>query len=250
MKPLTFSSMYASFLLLLWMPAHSQNTVFEGHLSGIADGEYVYLTPFSWDSTVAVPDSAVIHHGKFTIQLNIPEGNAFLFTTVRPLQVQITNTGITSEMARNYFRHQIIYLEKGRIEISGDAMRVDMAAWSGDPFIKDQNDYFDQVRHDSVWEKLSAQILATPLSKGPLDEKMTTHVSYLLFGLAYLKLQNAKSWIPLHPDFPSSTLALLNDMGGAPKAEKEKYLDMLSDHVRNNQIGRRLEALWDRQEAR
>jgi len=250
MKWLIFSSMYASFLLVLWTPAHSQNTVFEGHLSGIADGEYVYLTPFSWDSTVAVPDSAVIHHGKFTIQLNIPEGNAFLFTTVRPLQVQITNTGITSEMARNYFRHQIIYLEKGRIEISGDAMRVDMAAWSGDPFIKDQNDYFDQVRHDSVWEKLSAQILATPLSKGPLDEKMTTHVSYLLFGLAYLKLQNAKSWIPLHPDFPSSTLALLNDMGGAPKAEKEKYFNMLSDHIRNNQIGRRLEALWDRQEAR
>jgi len=190
----------------------------------------------------------VIHHGKFTMQLNIPEGNAFLFSTARPLQVQKTNTGITREMVKNYFRHQIIYLEKGRIEISGDATRVDMAAWSGDPFIKDQNDYLDQVRHDSVWEKISAQILATPFGTGPLDEKMTTHVSYLLFGLAYVKLQNAKSWVPLHPDFPSSTLALLADMGGAPKAEKEKYLDMLSDPVRNNQIGRHLKALWDRQE--
>jgi hypothetical protein len=160
------SPMYASFLLVLRMPAHSQNTVFEGHLSGIADGEYVYLTPFSWDSTVAVSDSAMIHHGKFTMQLNIPEGNAFFFSTVRPLQVQKTNTGITSEMVKNYFRRQIIYLEKGRIEISGNATRVDMAAWSGDPFIEDQNDYLDKVRHDSVWEELSAQILATPFGTG------------------------------------------------------------------------------------
>jgi hypothetical protein len=248
MKWLIFSSMYASFLLVLSTPAYSQNSVFEGHLSGIADGEYVYLTPFSWDSTLPVTDSAAIHQGKFTMQLNIPEGNAFVFGTVRPLQPQKTNTGITGEMVKNYFRHQVIYLEKGRIEISGNATRVDMAAWSGDPFIKEQNDYFDQVRHDSVWEKISAQILATPYGAGPLDEKMTAHFSYQLFALSYAKLQNAKSWIPLHPNSPSSTLALLSDMGGTPRAELEKYFNMLSNPIRNNQIGRHLEALWDRQE--
>jgi hypothetical protein len=233
-------------LLTLYTPATAQNTTIQGHLSGIADGRYIYLVSYPYDPKHITTDSAIVEHGDFTFHLSIPdgEGDIYFFSSIH-----LTDY---IEHSLPYFHQvQLLYLQKGRVVVRGDAAQLDKAGWSGDPFINDQNDYLTQLRNNPQWQKAVKsrdyyREQGVPPGSHPLKESDTIATA-MLAGWA-VRNQLATAWVKKHPNSPYSTVLLFNDIKplfDTDHAEQDSLLHQLSPEARNNRIGRFLLKWWD-----
>ena len=233
-------------LLTLHTPAVAQNTTIQGHLSGIADGRYIYLVSYPYDAKHITADSAEVKNGDFTFHLSIPEGEGdiYFFSSVH-----LTDY---IEQAFPYLDQiQLLYLQKGRVEVRGDATQLDKAEWSGDPFIKDQNDYLTLLRNNPQWQKAVKsrdyyREKGVPPGSHPLKESDTIAMAMLAGWTVRNEL--ARAWVQKHPNSPYSTVLLFNDIKSlfdTGHAEKDSLLHQLSPEARNNRVGRFLLQWWD-----
>jgi Domain of unknown function (DUF4369) len=227
-------------------PAFAQNTTIQGHLSGIADGKYLYLVSYPYDPKHITTDSAKVEHGAFAFHLTIPdgEGDLYFFSSVH-LADYVEHTF-------PYFHQiQLLYLQKGRVAVNGDATQLDKAEWSGDSFIKDQNDYLTLLRNDPLWQKALKSMdyyreKGVPPGSHPLKESDTIGMA-MLAGWAK-RSELARTWVQKHPNSPYSTVLLFKDIKSffdTDHAQQDSLLHQLSPEARNNRIGRFLLKWWD-----
>jgi len=239
---------FVSILLLLSSyDCLSQNTTICGHLSGIADGQYIYLTSFPLGKEVIYRDSSKVKKGMFSLQLSIPEGEGSLYY-ISSVPMLLNSDGPIPPIL--YTHHwKLIYLQQGRAVVNGDGGHLDSAAYSGDKYMQEENDYFVKQRLNTAWEKY-VNSRDDAYAKG---EKLTGSRSLrndsadntMMLGI-YQHMQTAGNWVKAHPDAPYSAAVVFKDVTrffDDQAEEKTKYFHLLTPSAKNNKIGKYL-ANW------
>lgn len=245
-----------SFLFLIQLfyslKGGAQNTVLEGTLSEINNGDFVYLTAHRWQNEKEYRDSARIQNGHFRIVLNIPEGEGdiYYFSSV---PVRKDRNGSIIGYPENRRRIQVIYLEQGKAEVNGSALSLDSATWSGNRLMQEENDYFEKEGSNLIlkrgFREAEEAVRRNPERKGVLgsDPQDSTAMRDMVLGM-YVANKTANAWVLDHPNSPFSTVLLYRYKPGfliQDNSARDSILHLLSPAARNNKVGRFLEAWWD-----
>jgi len=226
----------------------SQNATISGHLTGIQDGKYIYFTAYPLDQHVHFQDSAKITKGAFSLRMSIPDGEGSLYY-ISSVSMQLQGEGQPIDPIQYSHRWQLIYLQKGKAVIDGDANRLDKAIYSGDPYMQEENDYFTQQHANKEWENFINSMneayargenihVSRELKEDSTDKAM-------LVGI-YKRNQIAEAWVQAHPNSPYSAVVIYKDISmffSDDTEEKAKYFHRLTPAAKNNKVGKFL-ASW------
>lgn len=225
----------------------SQNATISGHLSGIADGEYIYLTSYPLGKDAPYRDSAKMEKGMFSLRLSIPEGEGSLYY-ISSVSMLLNSDGPVRPILYTH-RWKLIYLQQGRVVVNGDAIYLDRADYSGDKYMQEENDYFVKQRLNTAYEKFinsrdeayargERESGTRPVREDSADQTM-------MLGI-YMHMQIAENWVKAHPDAPYSAAVVLKDVTRLfddQAEEKTRYFHLLTPAAKNNKIGKFL-ANW------
>lgn len=232
-------------LVLSFFPnkGFSQNTTVSGHLTGIQDGKYIYLTAYPLDQSVHFQDSAKITKGAFSFHMSIPDGEGSLYY-ISSVSMQLQGEGQPIDPIQYSHRWQLIYLQKGNAVINGDANNLNKAVYSGDRYMQEENDYFTRQHSNKEWENFINSMneayargenihASRPLKEDSADKAM-------LVGL-YKRNQIAESWVQAHTNSPYSAVVIYKDISSffADDTEKKtKCFHLLTPAAKTNKIGK------------
>ena len=225
-----------------------QHSTVSGHLTGIQDGKYIYLTAYPLEQGIHYQDSAKITNGAFSLQLSIPEGEGSLYY-ISAVPMQLGGEGQPIEPIQFSHRWKLIYLQQGNAMVDGDANYLDKAVYSGEPYMQEENDYFARQHTNTLWDKFVNSMdeayargenihIGRPLKEDSTDEAM-------LLGL-FRRKQIAETWVQAHPNSPYSAVVIRNDISSLfddGTMEKEKYFHLLTPAAKNNKVGKLLDKL-------
>jgi hypothetical protein len=234
-------------LLLSSYAGFSQNTFVSGHLSGIDDGQYIYLTAYQMGQKELYRDSAKMKKGMFALRISIPDGEGALYYISSVRMVFAPGEG-PQDAIRYTHRWQVIYLQQGRAVINGDAAYLDSADYSGDAYMREENDYFVKQRANRGWENFKKR-MAEAYARGENLNRMQVKDSAEtreMFMAMYKRFQIAEAWVKEHPDSPYSAAVVYLDVSkffDERQEEKASYFHLLSPAAKNNKIGKFL-ANW------
>ena len=197
------------------------NTTVHAEIKDLAAGQWVY-----WHSIMnsLQKDSVQTSAGGFTISMNIPEGDAYVFQ-IGPYK---ENSMLFS------------YIEKGKIDIKGDGPLFKDAQLSGEKCLSDYTEYKDFMA-------------AQPAMKGRAELYKKANDLYAKkdsAGLAALepelnrmdssRKELTKQWIAGHTSASVSAYLLSFELGRLSLEEKEGILKTLSATAKNNAPAKRI----------
>jgi len=244
--------MNRTFLFILFLlstyACFSPNTTVSGHLSGVAEGQYIYLTSYPMGKDAPYLDSAKIKKGMFSLQLSIPDGEGGLYY-ISSVSMQLDQEREPVDPVKYTHRWKLIYLQQGRVVVNGDGNHLDSAAYSGDEYMREENDYFVQQRSNTPWEKFidsrdeayargENMSGSRPLREDSADKSM-------MLGM-YVRIQTAENWVKSHPNSPYSAVVVYKDVSkffDERAEEKTRYFHLLTPAAKKNKIGKFL-ANW------
>ena len=234
-------------LLAVRVTAFCQNTVIEGHLTGIPNGQYIYLASYSWGQSQVKRDSAQVHNGLFKMQLDIPDGEGDMYY-ISSVPIRYNGENQPDGYLKYFHRRELIYLQKGHLEITGDALGMDSATWSGDSFAQDLNSYFFMQRGNPYRRKymqiIDDQIRGTaaPTHNGAPTKEDEALITYFV-----IRSNLAAVWVGKHLDSPCSPMFLLEDMRSflsADNPQRDSLFQKLSPAAKNSRLGKTLTKWW------
>jgi len=208
---------------LLTLGASAQmNTTIHADIKGLEAGQWVYY--YSMMNSLQ-KDSVRTVAGGFTVNTNVPEGDAYIFM-------------IGKSYADNAF--VLAYIEPGKIEIKGEGPKFKDVKWTGETCFTDAEDY-------------NATIDADPVLKGRAELYKKANELYAKkdsVGMAALEPELNKvdsiekivtrQWIAGHRGSSYSAFLLSRQLGQVPLEERDTILNSLSAAARNNGPAKRL----------
>ena len=203
----------------------AQNTLtLHASIKGMEAGQWIYLHPMSNSLQV---DSAQTSAGGFQITVSIPEGQGDAYI------VKIGQKYTENSM-------MIVFLDKGMVEIKGEGPLFKEAKLSGNPAVKDYNDYKEFTGNN-------------PGLKGRSDLYKKANELYAKhdsIGLATLepelnKIDSidralTKQWIGGHTASPISAFLISFNLGRESLDEKEALLAKLAPAAKDNAPAKRI----------
>lgn len=192
------------------------NVTIEGRIKDLPAGQAVYLQSFS----APTRDSAVTTSGRFTIstRINPGEANAYI------LQIGRTHDNNNA---------MLVYLDEGKVRISGKGPGFKDARATGTTALKDNNSFYAEMdkalqlkRRKELYEK-----------SNELYRKDS--VAYRALQPELQQMREAESaftinWVKNHPSSPISALLIMNLGRDIRPAEKEALYNSLDESARNN----------------
>jgi hypothetical protein len=145
-------------------------------------------------------------------------------------------------------RWQLIYLQQGNAVVDGDANHLDTAVYSGDRYMKEENDYFTRQHTNKAWDRFKNTMneayargedihSSRPLKEDSADKAMMLGV--------ITRIKIAEAWVQAHPNSPYSAVVVYKDIDSffEGSEEKTKYFHLLTPAAKNNKVGKFL-ANW------
>lgn len=192
------------------------NVTIEARIKGLPAGQSIYLASYS----APTKDSAVTTAGGFTISTRVNPGEA---------------NGYTLQIGKAYGNNNgmIVYLDEGKVRISGKGPGFKDAKAAGTAALKDYNSFNAEMdkapqlqRRKELYEKSSELNRKDPVAYRALQpEVQQMREAELAFTI---------NWVKGHPFSPISALLITNLGSDIKPAEKEALYNSLDVSARNN----------------
>jgi peroxiredoxin len=208
---------------LLTLGASAQkNTTIHADIKGLEAGQQVYY--HSMMNSIQ-KDSVQTTAGGFTINTNIPEGDAYIFM-------------IGKSYADNGFT--LNYIEPGRIEIKGEGPKFKDVKWSGEPCFTDADDYATVIDGDPVLKDRADLYKKANELYAKKDSVGLAALQPELDRVDSIDKAVTKKWIAAHPGSSYSAYLLSRQLSQLPLEERETILKGLSASAKKNAPAKRL----------
>jgi len=210
---------------LLSLFARAQhNTTIHATLKGLEAGQWVY-----WSSIMnsLQKDSVQTVAGGFTINTDIPEGDAYMLR-------------IGSKYAENSVL--LLYLEKGKVDIKGDGPLFKDAKARGEACLLEYDAYRDMIAADPVLKDRAEVYKKANELYAKKDSTGLAAMQPQLDRMDSVDKALTRQWIAAHRSSSVSAFLLSRQLGQLPIEEKEKIYNTLMASAKNNAPARRIAA--------
>jgi peroxiredoxin len=216
-----------SFLMLLAFLAGSAqqpNLTIHATIKDMKAGNWVYWRKISDTEK----DSVKTIDGGFDIRTSIPEGEGNIYI------VQVGSAYTEHSM-------QLLYLDKGTVDINGDGPMFNKTKLSGSPFILDLNAYNDFMDKDSVLHAAPELYKKANQLYKDKDSIGLAKLQPLMDRTDSTKTARAKEWVAQHPASPISTYVLYFILRRSLNFDQlDSVLGKLSPAAKDNRLAKEI----------
>jgi peroxiredoxin len=203
---------------------HDPNLTIHATIKDMKAGNWVYWRKISDTEK----DSVKTMDGGFEIRTSIAEGEGNIYI------VQVGSAYTEHSM-------QLLYLDKGTVNINGDGPMFNKAKLSGSPFILDFNAYNDFMDKDSVLHAAPELYKKANQLYKDKDSTGLAKLQPLMDRTDSTKTARAKEWVAQHPASPISTYVLYFVLRRSLNFDQlDSVLGKLSPAAKDNRLAKEI----------